>query len=346
MTIIRRAVGSTRGLEGYADPRPIEFVIVLQDDTKLDPKTVMNFCKTYMSEKLYETSRAGFDGVIFNYVPFKNETEFKLLCIEHAPPLPDSNQVDKIREAFSQMLEGIKGHANSKYISDMIWNYEQIFNDETMMPRNLLVFTTPEYHEENEGYIKKTESSHVEDSGASELIMYIDKDRRYTSSGFESNTFIDFENERYSLDFSITLNRESNIQAYTEITQNFHDFFFRNIYKMIIEGQQTPVTGYQVLDTFKVKQPPINKSDREGYIYFIEIVGKKRVKIGFSGDVEKRFNALQTSSPFPLRVLKSIKGTPANEANIHELFASDRVKGEWFRKTKPLMKYIRGLNSD
>lgn len=58
------------------------------------------------------------------------------------------------------------------------------------------------------------------------------------------------------------------------------------------------------------------------------------VKIGIATDVQARFSALKTSSPWPLTlaVAVEVRGGPAErlERSAHEALAGSRMAGEWF----------------
>jgi hypothetical protein len=81
-------------------------------------------------------------------------------------------------------------------------------------------------------------------------------------------------------------------------------------------------------------------------IYFIGNREQKVVKIGFSNDVTKRIKALQTSSPYELEVFKVMEGNTANEQYFHILFKAERLKGEWFKLTDELFKYIEDIDEN
>lgn len=68
----------------------------------------------------------------------------------------------------------------------------------------------------------------------------------------------------------------------------------------------------------------------EGFIYLIRAIGTNRYKIGFAVNVEQRLKRIQTSSPFPLFLIKVVPGTPKKEAQLHKMYAHCRVHGEWF----------------
>lgn len=63
-------------------------------------------------------------------------------------------------------------------------------------------------------------------------------------------------------------------------------------------------------------------------VYFIRV--DKRVKIGFSHDVEKRLKGLKTACPSPPVLLGVIDGNRNTEAKIHAKLARHRATGEWF----------------
>ena len=64
------------------------------------------------------------------------------------------------------------------------------------------------------------------------------------------------------------------------------------------------------------------------WIYFAGCAGF--VKIGVTNNVRGRLSALRTGSPFPIGLLGLIEGSTKDEADLHRLFKSKRVRGEWF----------------
>ncbi len=76
-------------------------------------------------------------------------------------------------------------------------------------------------------------------------------------------------------------------------------------------------------------------------IYFAQADGTDLVKIGCTaGDPTKRLRELQTGCPQPLKLIAAVDGGEADEARWHRDFAADRVNGEWFRLTIPLLLAI------
>ena len=73
---------------------------------------------------------------------------------------------------------------------------------------------------------------------------------------------------------------------------------------------------------------------KQGYVYFAGVKEDDTLyKIGFSTDVDKRIQSLQTASAHHLMLSHCVQGTKADERRLHELLARERVVGEWFRGT-------------
>lgn len=76
-------------------------------------------------------------------------------------------------------------------------------------------------------------------------------------------------------------------------------------------------------------------------IYILSEAGTGRLKIGFvEGPLQARIDALQTGNPAPLELVVAFEGTRADEAKLHERFASARIAGEWFLPKKELLDFI------
>ena len=73
-----------------------------------------------------------------------------------------------------------------------------------------------------------------------------------------------------------------------------------------------------------------------GFLYFIRQGTTGLVKIGHSHDPDARLRELQTSNGESLVLLGSRPGTRADEAELHEVYADLRVRGEWFTETPEL----------
>jgi hypothetical protein len=89
-----------------------------------------------------------------------------------------------------------------------------------------------------------------------------------------------------------------------------------------------------------------NKVGNQAYfIYFIFNADSNAIKIGRAKNVSRRLQALQTSSPAMLNLLRTIpvEGLEAArelEHSLHQRFHELRLNGEWFRADTVLRDYI------
>lgn len=79
---------------------------------------------------------------------------------------------------------------------------------------------------------------------------------------------------------------------------------------------------------------------KQGFCVYFAQAGD-RIKIGWSKNVATRVAQLQTGNAAPIKLLGVVPGGRAKEREIHDLFASVRVGGEWFTATTELLAYIR-----
>lgn len=81
---------------------------------------------------------------------------------------------------------------------------------------------------------------------------------------------------------------------------------------------------------------------RDEFLYVIGVPGSGIVKIGRTGDVEKRLRTLRNSSPNPIELLWCGRGSGDIEPALHERFRRYRTHGEWFDfgKSVPLKRVI------
>jgi hypothetical protein len=84
-----------------------------------------------------------------------------------------------------------------------------------------------------------------------------------------------------------------------------------------------------------------------GRVYFVEAVGARRIKIGFTtGRVSARLDSLRAGCPFPLRALGTIETLRRAERFYHGRFRHLRLHGEWFRATGELRSFIRRIDEE
>lgn len=112
--------------------------------------------------------------------------------------------------------------------------------------------------------------------------------------------------------------------------QLFH--FYRAAERGLIEGFQP-----------KPDPKPEPEVPKRNCVYFVQARHLGLIKIGFSGNPQKRLRSLKTGSPDELSILKVIKGSPRLEAELHRRFVSDRVRGEWFKPSPALLSFIENL---
>jgi hypothetical protein len=81
------------------------------------------------------------------------------------------------------------------------------------------------------------------------------------------------------------------------------------------------------------------------YIYFVEEIGRKAIKIGRSEDPFRRLGGLGTANPRPLRLLFLIQCLNTAQAvsleqKLHKVYAEYNIRGEWFRRSPELVSLI------
>lgn len=114
-----------------------------------------------------------------------------------------------------------------------------------------------------------------------------------------------------------------------------------------IEGIETvPVIADTGVNNVRTCEPSdaqvtqgCSRAVRAGGIYFIR--AGDRIKIGFSTNPFDRFKQLQTSSPVDLELLAYLPGTFDDERDLHCLFATCHVRGEWFLNDPTILQYIK-----
>lgn len=72
-------------------------------------------------------------------------------------------------------------------------------------------------------------------------------------------------------------------------------------------------------------------------VYFLHAPSVHLVKIGVSGDPERRFSEIGLISPVPVVVWAVVDGGHDVEADYHRRFSHLRHHGEWFHATAELL---------
>ena len=79
-------------------------------------------------------------------------------------------------------------------------------------------------------------------------------------------------------------------------------------------------------------------------IYFIKEQGLGAIKIGYTTYPETykaRFITLQISNPHKLSMLGTMPGDLEDEQVLHERFANNHIRGEWFKPSESLLEFIK-----
>jgi hypothetical protein len=72
-------------------------------------------------------------------------------------------------------------------------------------------------------------------------------------------------------------------------------------------------------------------------VYFIQ-AENGLIKIGYSGNVPRRFRELSYISPLPLKLIATRSGGQDTERFLHKVF--NHSHGEWFHPNDRLIQYI------
>lgn len=76
------------------------------------------------------------------------------------------------------------------------------------------------------------------------------------------------------------------------------------------------------------------------YCYFIRATEHDFVKIGYTTNVEARLVNLQTGCPYDLEIMHVLRGAESTELFFHKKFAKSHVRGEWFRLSGEIERYV------
>jgi hypothetical protein len=88
--------------------------------------------------------------------------------------------------------------------------------------------------------------------------------------------------------------------------------------------------------------PPVPGAANEdvahpGAVYFLRDTDRRQIKIGYSSDVEKRVKRIRAMNCGQVELIGRIQSPRWYERLLHEIFARDRVHGEWFRESASLL---------
>jgi hypothetical protein len=76
-------------------------------------------------------------------------------------------------------------------------------------------------------------------------------------------------------------------------------------------------------------------------VYFVRQLPNGPIKIGTAADPEKRLLSIRTATAVSVDLLGYMPGGRALEKAIHQVFRQSRIRGEWFRQSPALTRFIR-----
>jgi hypothetical protein len=88
--------------------------------------------------------------------------------------------------------------------------------------------------------------------------------------------------------------------------------------------------------------PRVGIRERIGMVYLAQDPQDHRIKIGFSSNPRSRYAGLCSATGKQLRVLRLIPCRGSYETKLHQDFARQRLRGEWFRASPELLRFSRG----
>lgn len=90
----------------------------------------------------------------------------------------------------------------------------------------------------------------------------------------------------------------------------------------------------------KIAKPKASR--RMGFVYFVQAQSGP-VKIGWTHDVAKRVDHIQTHNHEQVSLLGIVAGTSEGEAWIHRALSAHRIRGEWFAYTPEVKVFVANL---
>jgi hypothetical protein len=78
-------------------------------------------------------------------------------------------------------------------------------------------------------------------------------------------------------------------------------------------------------------------------IYFVRDSLSGHIKVGYADDPWKRLSKIQSDCPGDVTLIATEEGGVEREAELHAMFAEQRLRGEWFRGDGLLGDYVAAL---
>jgi hypothetical protein len=85
----------------------------------------------------------------------------------------------------------------------------------------------------------------------------------------------------------------------------------------------------------------VNAAAGHGFVYFVEQLANRHIKIGWARNPKERLKSFRTGSSTGIRLLGMIPGSRHLERKLHTDFQAFHVKGEWFFGVKRIRRVIK-----
>lgn len=79
---------------------------------------------------------------------------------------------------------------------------------------------------------------------------------------------------------------------------------------------------------------------KQSVVYFVREATAGNIKIGVTTNFRQRMADLRQQNTAELEPIGFVNGDAATEGQLHQIFNSSRISGEWFHPTAELMAYI------
>jgi len=81
-------------------------------------------------------------------------------------------------------------------------------------------------------------------------------------------------------------------------------------------------------------------------VYFVATGDLQRVKIGKTRNLEQRVYELQNQNAHHLMLIADVAGYTYVEKHFHELFAAERLHGEWFKMSAQIIETVCNIRRE
>lgn len=140
-----------------------------------------------------------------------------------------------------------------------------------------------------------------------------------------------------TIEKNIDYNETKNLYRYRIMVNGHRKYFYAHTYEEIVKIKKDTEKAIKPVKQIKLDNksvPVIQKYPPEikGYKYVYFISDGQYCKIGFTKNIKKRIESLQTNSPNKLQLIKYFKTECAKDLEnfLHDLFRTKKVNGEWY----------------